>query len=217
MTIVKIFQNSNEMEDLEVPHLAMPFKCNLSDCNESMTNTTIINHLCSSHRVDFEKVQFNEKILIMVSTEDSFFGYGKNFCLGVVGVKLKIQQEGSKDVEHFPDPFPILIMASKNNYQRIFNNNADGVINKDADFIALWLTMPKIKDIKLHAILTVYCEEYTTSISKSVNVKDITENRNDLELIHDGCDRLILNSGILNKLSSENSIMLEIILKENLL
>ena len=212
------------MEEFNVQQLAMPFMCILPDCKESLTNSTIVSHFCSLHRVDFQEIAFNEKILMMVSTEDNFLTYGHSVCLGIVGIRNKCQERDDisssssiKDIEHFPNPFPILIMAKRSNYQQILEiDSGDREVDKNSDFLMLWLSMPKVNDHKLHAILSVYNEDYSTSISKSVNVKYITDNSNISEVIN-GSNHLIINSGILKKLSSDDSIILEIILKENLL
>ena len=205
------------MEEFKVPQLAMPFKCTLTDCKESLTNSTIVSHFCSQHRVDFQEISMNEKILMMVTTDDNFLTYGRNICLGIVGIRYKRQEIESMstssihDIEHFPNPFPILIMCIRGNYQQLFDSG-DRETDKNGDFLALWLSIPKVNDHKLHAILSVYNEDYSTSISKSVNVKFMTDDNNLL-----GCDHLIINSGLLKKLASDESIILEIILKENLL
>ncbi|CAG9808785.1 unnamed protein product [Chironomus riparius] len=205
------------MEEFKVPQLAMPFNCILNDCKESLTNSTIVTHFCSQHRVDFQEIALNEKILMMVTTDDNFLTYGRNVCLGIVGIRYKRQEIESMstssihDIEHFPNPFPILIMCRRSNYQQLFDSG-DREINKNGDFLALWLSMPKVNDHKLHSILSVFNEDYTTSISKSVDVKYMPDNNNLL-----GSNHLIINSGLLVKLSSDDSIILEIILKENLL
>jgi hypothetical protein len=115
------------------------------------------------------------------------------------------------DIEHFPNPFPILIMCRRSNYQEMFDSG-DRDIDKNGDFLTIWLSMPKVNDLKLYSILSVYNEDYSTSISKSVDVKYMADSDNIL-----GNNHLIINSGILKKLSSDDSIILEIILKENLL
>lgn len=202
------------MEEFKVPQLAMPFNCILTDCKESLTNSTIVPHFCSVHRVDFQEVAINEKILMMLTTDENFLTYGRNICLGIVGIRYtsheieNMSKSSIQDVEHFPNPFPILIMCRRSNYQQIFDSG-DREIDKNGDFLTLWLSMPKVNDHKLYAILSIYNNDYSTSISMSVDVKFMTDNSNS--------NQLIINSGLLKKLSSDDSIILEIILKENLL
>lgn len=204
------------MEELQVPHLAMPFSCILPDCKESLTNSTIVSHFCSSHRVDFQDIELDENILMMVSTEENFLSYGNNVCLGIVGVKVK-NTKHETDIEYFPQPFPVLIMAKRDNYQKIINNSSRG-LDQQADFLTFWLSMPKVKDYRLNSILTVYNEDYSTSISKSVDVKYIPEETQAVSnFINFGSETLVINAGLLKKLASDESIIFEFCVKENLL
>lgn len=200
--------------DFSNTDLPTPFKCILSDCNEPITIATIITHCMTAHHVDFQEVESKEKISMFVATSENYLEYGKNVCLGSVGLKLRKTKENHYP-EYYPNPLPILIMACRNNYQRVFGKKKDFSLN--ADFLSFWIVMPEMKVPKLSAIITVYDDDQIFSLSASVKVRSITSNQEIEKFAHTETNQLIINNGMLNKLSKDDAIFLEIILNESLL
>lgn len=189
----------NQQEDLNLP---IPFKCILPECSESITSETIVSHFHSEHHIDFQEAQQNEKILLAVSTGENFLHYGTNVCLGMLGIKLKDQG----------NPLPIAIMACRNNYQQLY-----GIKNPhrlQSDFITLWLVSPQIEN-RISAVMTVYDDDHNFSMSSSMELREITATQNALHFTQNEINQLVVNPGILEKISKDDTMFLEIIVSEN--
>lgn len=207
--------------------LAAPFKCPLSKCDEIISSSMLLSHFIKIHQrdensVDFKEIQENEKISLMVSVTNDYLELDRNICLGVLAYKTdKVMNHSnallSYDYEDFEEHLPILIMACRGNYIKMFDSEAD-YIDPDADFLAIWLVMPETSSKqKLLTTITVHNEELTKSLSKLVSVRHSSSFQDVRSLIQQETDFLIVNSGFLNEIASNGSILVEISVIENIL
>lgn len=207
--------------------MAAPFKCPLTMCDESISSSLLLSHFITVHQrddhsVDFKDVQENEKISLMVSMTRDYLELDRNICLGVLAYKMgKSEQHSnvllSHDYEEFESHLPILIMACRGNYIKMFESEAE-FIDPEADFLAIWLVMPEIlSKQKLLTTITVHNEEVTKSISKLLTVRNANSFQDIRMLIQHETDFLIVNSGFLDEIASDGNILVEISVAENLL
>ena len=207
--------------------MAAPFKCPLSKCDENISSSLLLSHFITIHQrdehsVDFKEIQENEKISLMVSVTRDYLELDRNICLGVLAYKMEQLEHHSNvllshDYEEFESHLPILIMACRGNYIKMFDKKAE-FIDPEADFLAIWLVMPEtLNKQKLLTTITVHNEEVTKSISKLSSVRNANLFQDVRMLIQHETDFLIVNSGFLNEIANDGSILLEISVAENLL
>lgn len=218
--------SSSTVCKMSVDSLASPFKCPLTTCDELISQSLLLSHFMKIHQhdedsVDFKEVQEKEKISMMVSVTGEYLELDKNICLGILAYKMDLISHSnallSRSQEEFEAHLPILIMASRGNYVKMFEDDAD-FIDPDADFLAIWLTMPETKSKQnLNATLTVHNEEYSKSISKLVQVRCASSSQDVCEFMHQETDFLITNAAFLKELTTNGSILIEISVIENLL
>lgn len=193
----------------------MTFRCILPNCNDTVTNSTIFLHFRSTiHCIEYQDIEMNEKISLMASTDENYLQYGKLVCLGVLGVKLKnLHGPGGDSID--VNQLEISIMATRNNYQLIYGHTTDAP-NKLFDFITIWLTTTIPASSKIHASVAAYSEDKKHSLSSLIKLRDISKSQNVPEFMNDEIDFLKINSGVLANLVKDETLLIEIIIHENL-
>lgn len=200
-----------------------PRRCIVANCNELLDSSTMLSHFLTTHQksdnVEFQSIQLNEKILMVVSVHESFLQLNQNVCLGVLGLRLD-GRDGhvnvllKDDFAPFTHHIPILIMACRGNYGEIHSSPTYETNN---DFVCFWLVTPELKKPqKLSAILTIHDEEQHNSVSMSIDPRKISGCHQVSEFMHSDTDFLIVNSGILQNIVNDDSLFLEVIVKKNL-
>ena len=204
--------------------LAAPFKCPLTNCRDNISTSLLLSHFLKAHQheddcVDCKEVQESEKTSLMVTVSSDFLERDKNVCLGILTYKMNIDQPHSNVLlspafENFENHLPILIMACRANYIKMYDEQAD-FIDSDADFLAVWLLAPETgAKQKLFATVTFHDEEFTKSQSSLINVRSASSSQDVQDFIDSETDFLTVNSGFLNDISSEGRIFIEVSINE---
>jgi Domain of unknown function (DUF4729) len=199
-----------------------PYRCVVANCNELLCSSTVLSHFLSIHQknnVEFQAVDVNEKILMVVSTHESFLQLNQNVCLGVLGVQLNKSDHSNAmlkdEFKIFSHHIPVLIMACRGNYgEKYASRNYDS----SSDFVCFWLITPQLKSARrLHAIITIHDEDLNNSLSSSMDTRRIDSTQRVDEFMHNETNFLIVNAGMLHNITIEDSLFLEIIFKDKLL
>lgn len=198
-----------------------PYRCVVADCNELLCSSTVLSHFLTVHQknnVEFQAVDLNEKVLMVVSTHESFLQLNQNVCLGVLGVQLdKCDHSNAMlkdEFKIFSHHIPVLIMACRGNYREKY---AGPNYDSSSDFVCFWLITPQLKNARrLHAIITIHDEELNNSLSSSVDTRRIDSTQRVDEFMHNETNFLIANAGMLQNITVDDSLFLEVIFKENL-
>lgn len=207
--------------------LAAPFKCPLSNCEENLSSSLLLSHFLKIHQreensVDFKEIKEKENISLMVSVTDDYLELEQNVCLGVLAYKARHVKHHSNvllshDYEQFKTHLPILIMACRGNYIKLFESEAE-FIDPEADFLILWLVMPETSSKqKLSATITVHNEEMTKSISKLISIRNADLTQSARLMIQEETDFLIVYSAFVNDIADSGSILVETSVSENLM
>lgn len=200
-----------------------PYRCIVSNCNELLCSSTVLSHFLAIHQksdaVEFQEILLNEKILMLASVHSEFLQLNQNVCLGVLGVRLNVDDHCNSllkdDYTRFSHHIPILIMACRGNYGEMYSKNS--TYDPNNDYVCFWLVTPELKNSrKLHAILTVHDEEQNNSVSSTMDTRRINSCQRVNEFIHNETDFLIIRAGMLQNIANDHSIFLEVIIKENL-
>lgn len=206
--------------------MAAPFKCPLSKCDETISSSLLLSHFIKIHQrdensVDFKEIKENEKLTLMVTASPDYLELDKNICLGVLAYKLKQLKHHSNsllshDYEEFESHLPILIMACRGNYVKMFDSRAE-FIDPEADFLVIWLVMPEtMNKQKLNTTVTVHNEELTKSLSKLFSIRYANKSQDTGFLVQHETDFLIVNSGFMKEIANNGSILVEVSVSENL-
>jgi hypothetical protein len=205
--------------------MAAPFKCPLSTCEETISASMLLSHFMKIHHhdenVDLKEVQEKEKISLLVAVTDKYLELDQNVCLGILMYNMNSTKHSnvllSKQHEYYEHHVPILIMACRGNYVKIYDNDAD-FIDPEADFLALWLLMPEqFNNMKLFATMSAHNEELTKSLSSLIQVRKVKDSQEVREFMEAESDFLTINAGFLKQISTDGSIFVEISIAENLL
>ncbi|KAG5679930.1 hypothetical protein PVAND_009466 [Polypedilum vanderplanki] len=200
-------------ESLSFTKNNLPFNCILSNCNEPLTNSSVISHLTSTnHNIESQDVEFNEKVSLMVSVDENFMSYGKNVCLGVLGLKIKKHDETTNSIKE--NILAISIMACKSNYYHIYDNNKNEKADPDGDFLTFWLVMAKPDDIELRAAVSANNESDRSSLSTLINVRDIRDCQNVAEFMSNDIDFLKINRSMWEKIINDDALLIEVMMME---
>jgi hypothetical protein len=200
-----------------------PYNCVVTNCNELLYSSTVLSHFLTIHQknnVEFQAVNVDEKILMVVSTHESFLQLNQSVCLGVLGVRLDKSDHFNAmlkdEFKIFSHHIPVLIMACRGNYgEKYASRNYDS----GNDFVCFWLITPQLKQNtrRLHAIITIHDEDLNNSLSSSMDTRRIDSTQRVDEFMHNETNFLIVNAGMLHKITNENSLFLEIEFKDELL
>jgi Domain of unknown function (DUF4729) len=205
--------------------LAASFKCPLTRCNENISPSLLLSHFMGIHqkdeeKVDFEDVEDSEKISLLVSVAPDYLELDKNVCLSILAYQMEKKHSNVLLLpahQAFKSHHPILIMACRSNYVKIFDDEAY-FIDPDADFLALWLLIPFVDSKrKLMATLTVHNKDLTKSLSSLVHIRSASASQDVSEFMHRETDFLLVNSGFLGDIATVESIYVEVSITENLM
>jgi hypothetical protein len=106
-------------------------------------------------------------------------------------------------------------MACRGNYGEMYSSKT---YDAASDYVCFWLVTPELKNSKkLHAILTLHDEDQNNSVSSSVDTRRINSSQKVSEFMHTETNHLIINAGMLEKIVNEDSLFLEVIIKESIL
>src|SRR5690349_12914696 len=152
--------------------MAAPFKCPLSNCGKLVSSSLLLSHFVKVHQkddVDIKEVQEKEKNSLLVSATRDSLEINQNICLGILLYESAPANHSnallSREYERFDRHLPILIMACRGNYVKMFEDDAE-YLDPEADFLALWLVMPRTSNkLKLMSTVTVHNEEISKSLS----------------------------------------------------
>ncbi|CRL07255.1 CLUMA_CG020235, isoform A [Clunio marinus] len=215
---------------------AAPFKCPLTRCEENISSSLLLSHFMKVHHhedngVDLKEIQEKEKISLIASINEENLQIDRVVCLGILAYRNDEKAEGgiarstmkkhsnallSKQHEFYETHLPILIMASRGNYVKMYASNNE-FIDPQANFLTIWLLMPEIMETKLVATVTVYNEELTRSLSSLIYVRKANDTQNARDFMRTEMNCLTINSGFLEQISNEDRIFIEISIEENLL
>lgn len=200
-----------------------PYHCIVTSCKNLLCSSTVLSHFLDIHQksdnVEFQDIKLNEKILMVVSTHNSFLKLNQNVCLGVLGVLCSHSSDHCNallkdNYAKFSSHIPVLIMACRGNYGEMYSSKD---YDSASDYLCFWLVTPDIKnDKKLHAILTLHDEERNNAVSSSIETRKINNSQKVSEFMHKETNHLIINAGMLEKIVNEDSLFLEVIIKENI-
>lgn len=207
--------------------MAAPFKCPLSKCHENISSSLLLSHFIKIHQreensVDFKEIQEDEKISLMVSVANDYLEMDRNICLGVLAYNMEQVKHHSNallshDYEEFENHLPILIMACRGNYIKMFDSEAE-FIDPEADFLVIWLVMPEtLTKQKVLTTVTLHNEELTKSISKLISIRNANSSQDARMFVQHETDFLIINSGFLNDIANNGSVLVEISVAGSLL
>jgi hypothetical protein len=201
-----------------------PYRCIVSTCKDLLCSSTVLSHFLAIHQksdnVEFQDIKLNEKILMVVSTHSSFLQLNQNVCLGVLGVQCSHSSDHSNsllkdDYAKYSSHIPVLIMACRGNYGEMYSSKT---YDAASDYVCFWLVTPELKNSKkLHAIITLHDEDQNNSVSSSVDTRRINSSQKVSEFMHTETNHLIINAGMLEKIVNEDSLFLEVIIKESIL
>lgn len=200
-----------------------PYSCLVANCHELLCSSTVLSHFLTIHQknnVEFQAVDVDEKILMVVSTHESFLQLNQNVCLGVLGVQFNkfdhFNAMLKDEFKIFSHHIPVLIMACRGNYGEMY---ASRNYDSSGDFVCFWLITPQLKNDRrrLHAIITIHDEDLNNSLSSSMDTRRIDSTQRVDEFMHNETNFLIVNAGMLHNITNEDSLFLEIIFKDKLL
>lgn len=206
-----------------------PCKCIISNCNELLCSSTILSHLLSIHQkndnVEFQEIFLDEKVLMLVSTHESFLQLNQTVCLGILGVLLESDEHNNAllkdEFTKFSHHIPILIMAYRGNYGDMYSSasssSSTSSYDADNDYVCFWLVTPELKKSrKLGAILTIHDEDHNNAVSTTVETRRINSCQRVDEFIRNQTDFLVINAAMLQNIANEDSVFLEVIVKDKL-
>lgn len=206
--------------------LAAPFKCPLTKCRENISHSLLLSHFLKVHQreedsVDFKEIKENEAVSMMVTVTGDYLELDKNVCLGVLAYKMVHSKHSnallSSEYAEFGDHLPILVMACRGNYVKMFEDDSD-FIDPDADFLSIWLLMPEVqKKQKLFSTITVHDANVTKSLSKIFQIRHANDSQDVVKFMQKDTNFLTVNSGFLKKISDNENIFIEILVTENLM
>lgn len=206
--------------------LAAPFKCPLTKCQENISHSLLLSHFLKVHQreeesVDFKEIEENEAVSMIVTVTGDYLELDKNVCLGVLAYKMDHSKHSnallSVDYAEFSDHLPILVMACRSNYVKMFEDDCD-YIDPDADFLNVWLLMPEVmKKQKLYSTITVHDLNVTKSLSKLVQIRNANDSQDVSKFMDSEINFLTISSGFLQKISDNETVFIEILVKENLI
>lgn len=205
--------------------MAAPFKCSLSKCEENVSSSTLLSHFLIVHQheengFDLKDIEEKEKTTLKFSVTDEYLELDKNLCLGVLmfnAVEVNHSNELlPKPYEYLDRHIPILIMACRCNYLKIFDNE-DESIDPDADFLVIWLAMPEtICNKKLLSTITVHNKNFSKSMSSMTQVRSANNTQDACQFMQTESDFLIVNAEFLKKICSNGNVFLEVSVAEDL-
>lgn len=207
--------------------LTAPFKCPLTKCSVIVSPSLILSHFLKEHQldddpVDFKEIQEKEKVSLMFTMTRDVMELDENVCLGILAYEMKSsrKQHSNAMLSHpfrsYEHHVPIFIMTCRSNYVKMYDKDSD-FIDPDADFIAIWLVTPDPAQKNLFVTLTAHNEDCTKSLSSLIRVRSASDSQEVRDFIDTESDFLVINSGFLEEISSNGSILTEISVAENLL
>lgn len=201
--------------------MAAPFKCPLTKCKENVSNSTLLSkvHKHVDNGIAVKEVKAGEKVSLRVPMTDAYLEIEKNVCLGILVNGMEEVKHSnellSMESENYQHHIPILIMACRGNYVRLFNDDAD-FIDPDANFLTLWLVMPETESKqKISAKLTVFDEDLKKSLSSLIRVRHAKDPQEVRQFMQTETDFLTINSGFLHRITTKEKIYVEISDVEN--
>lgn len=205
--------------------LTAPFKCPLTKCEDIVSPSLILSHFLKEHQleddpVDFKEIQEMEKVSLLFRMTRDVMELDENVCLGILAYKMKSYQHSnamiSRQFKSYEHHVPIIIMTCRGNYVKMYDEESD-FFDPDADFIAIWLVTPDPSQKKLFVTLTAHNEDCTKSVSSLIRVRSASDSQEVRDFIDSESDFLVINSGFLDEISTNGSILTEIAVTENLL